>query len=251
MEGEMRRFFIEKPDSEYGKVSIVGADANHIKNVLRMRTGDKITILDGSGNEYLATIEKITPSCIELTVDNCITLNRESPIKIIIAQAYLKHKKMDLIVRQIVELGVFKWAPFFAARSVPRLNDKQLVRRTARWEIISRETLKQCCRNRLMKINHPVAFKDILKLGRNCDLKLLFYENETDPLTPLLKSHNRSALRIIIALIGPEGGFTTQEIESAGASGFIPVSLGPRILRVETATVAVCTLLQHYFGDIL
>jgi len=250
----MRRFFIEKSNSESGPesghVAIVGADANHIKNVLRMRAGDKIIILDGSGNEHLATIEKLAPGCIDVSVGARINSNRESPVKIIIAQAYLKHKKMDIIVRQISELGVFQWAPFFAARSVLRPDDKQLAKRTARWETISREALKQCRRSRLMKINYPIAFKDILQLGRNCDLKIIFSENETGPIAPLLKSQNRSALRTMIALIGPEGGFTTQEIESADASGFIPASLGPRILRAETATVAICTLLQHYFGDI-
>jgi 16S rRNA (uracil1498-N3)-methyltransferase len=247
----MRRFFIEKPDSESGYVSIVGTDANHIKNVLRMRAGDKISIVDGSGNEHLAIIEKLASGRIDVSVDARIISNRESPVKIIIAQAYLKHKKMDCIVRQLTELGVSQWAPFFAARSVPRPDNKQLAKRTARWEIISREALKQCRRNRLMKIWHPVAFKDILKSGRNCDLKIIFYTNETGHLDTLLKSHNRSpTLRIIMALIGPEGGFTPQEIENAKAAGFIPASLGPRVLRAETATVAVSTLLQHYFGDI-
>ncbi len=246
----MRCFFIEKSDLESGNVAIVGTDANHIKNVLRMRAGDKISIVDGLGNEHLATIEKLSPSCIDISVDARIISNRESPVKIIIAQAYLKHKKMDFIVRQITELGVFQWAPFFATRSVPHPDDQQLVKRTARWGIIAREALKQCRRSRLMNICHPVAFKDILKRGCHCDLKIIFCTNETARLATLLKSHNRSSLRIIMALIGPEGGFTTQEIESAEANGFIPASLGPRILRAETATVAVCTLLQHYFGDI-
>ncbi len=246
----MRRFFIEKPDSESGSFSIIGTEANHLKNVLRMRVGDKIIILDGAENEHLATIEKLAPGCIDVSVDACIASNRESPVRIIIAQAYLKHKKMDFIVRQITELGVFQWVPFFASRSVPHPNDKQLARRTARWEIISREALKQCRRSRIMKINYPIAFKDMLKLGCNCDLKIIFCANETGPIAPLLKSHNRSALKTITALIGPEGGFTPHEIESADASGFLPASLGPRILRSETATVAVCTLLQHYFGDI-
>ena len=247
----MRRFFIEKPDSESGNISIVGTDANHIKNVLRMRAGDKISIVDGSGNEHLATIEKLASGCIDVVVDARIISNRESPVKIIIAQAYLKHKKMDFIVRQLTELGVFQWAPFFAARSVPRPDNKQLAKRTARWETISREALKQCRRNRLMKIRHPVGFKDILKPRNNCDLKIIFCTDETGSLTTLMNSHNHSsALRIIMALIGPEGGFTTQEIENAKAGGFIPASLGPRILRAETATVAISTLLQHYFGDI-
>jgi len=246
----MRRFFIKKPDSESGNIVITGTDANHIKNVLRMRLGDEIIILDGSGNEHIATIKKLAPGCINVSVNACMISNRESPVKIIIAQAYLKHKKMDFIIRQITELGVFQWTPFFATRSVPRPDDKQLARRTARWEIISREALKQCQRSRLMKINAPVTFKEILKQGRNCDLKIIFCTNETVPLTPLLKSQNRPGLQTIIALIGPEGGFTTREIENANAGGFIPASLGPRILRSETATVAVCTLLQHYFGDI-
>lgn len=247
----MRRFYIIKQKG-WGSndLSITGADANHIRNVLRMQVGDQIIIVDGLGKEHLATIQKLASGRVDVHINTSINSNRESPIKITIGLAYLKHKKMDLVVRQIAELGVFQWSPFFAARSVSRPDDKQLVKRTARWELIAREALKQCQRNSLMRINSPIAFKDILQLGGGFDLKVIFCPNQGGSTTSLLRSLKPSLVQTIIALMGPEGGFTIDEIDKAEASGFIKASLGPRIMRSETAAVAVSTILQHYFGDL-
>ncbi len=246
----MRRFYIKQMDWESNDLSITGADANHIRNVLRLQVGDQIIIVDGLGNEHLTTIQQLAPGRVDVRFKTAIISNKESAVKITIGIAYLKHKKMDLVVRQTAELGVYQWLPFFASRSVPRPDDKQLAKRTARWELIAKEALKQCQRNRLMKINSPIALKDVLQRGRGFDLKVIFCPNQGGSITSLMRSLKPSFVQTIIALIGPEGGFTLEEIDEAEDSGFIKASLGPRILRSETAVVAVSTLLQHYFGDL-
>ena len=155
---------------------------------------------------------------------------------------------MDGLVRQLSELGIVKWIPFIAERSVPRPDKKQLLARTKRWEKIAKEALKQCRRGRIMEIGETVTFEEMLDLSQFCDLKVAFWEDELQPVhANLLESGEK--INTVFALIGPEGGFTQKEIEKAEHRGFITVGLGPRILRAETATVAACVLLQYLFGD--
>jgi len=244
----MRYFFIEKSERENSILSITGTDARHIKTVLRMKPGDKIGLFDGKGFEYVAKIIDLSPGRVQASIIRRFPSTAESPLKIIIAQALLKEKKMDGLVRQLSELGIVKWIPFIAERSVPRPDKKQLLARTKRWEKIAKEALKQCRRGCIMEIGKTVSFEEMLNLGQFCDLKVVFWEDELKPVhANLLESNER--IITVFALIGPEGGFTRKEIEKAGELGFITVGLGPRILRAETATVTACVLLQYLFGD--
>jgi len=244
----MRYFFIEKSEREDSIVSIIGADARHIKTVLRMKPGDKIGLFDGKGFEYEAQIVDLTTGRVQVSIIRRFRSTAESPLKIIVAQAFLKEKKMDVLVRQLSELGIVKWIPFIAERSVPRPDNKQLSARTKRWEKISKEALKQCRRGRIMEIGETVSFEEMLNLSQFCDLKVAFWEDELLPVHANLLGSGEQ-IDTVFALIGPEGGFTQKEIEKAGDHGFITVGLGPRILRAETATVAACALLQYLFGD--
>jgi len=155
---------------------------------------------------------------------------------------------MDGLVRQLTELGVTKWIPFFAERSVSRPEKKQISARTQRWKKIAKEALKQCKRGRIMEIGATVSFEEVLNLGESCDLKVVFWENEFRLVNTQLPKHSRQ-INTIFAMLGPEGGFTSREIESARDQGFVTAALGPRILRAETATIAASVLLQYVFGD--
>jgi len=217
----MRYFFIEQSELSGTAAVITGSDARHIKTVLRLKPGDKIGIFDGRGFEYRAEIIALSPERIKVSITNRFPSTAESPVQIIVAQAFLKEKKMDGLVRQLTELGVTKWIPFFAERSVSRPAKKQISARTQRWKKIAREALKQCKRGRIMEIGETVSFEEVLNLGESCDLKVVFWE----------------------------GGFTSREIESARDRGFVTAALGPRILRTETATIAASVLLQYVFGD--
>ncbi len=227
---------------------ITGSDARHIKTVLRLKSGDKIGLFDGKGFEYEAKIVDLSTGRVKVSVIRRFPSTAESPVQITVAQGFLKEKKMDGLVRQLSELGIIKWNPFIAERSVPKPDKKQLSARTKRWEKISKEAIKQCKRGCIMEIGDTVSFGEILNLSQTADLKIAFWENELQPLNAELPRPDRN-INKIYALLGPEGGFTQQEIESARDRGFVTASLGPRILRAETATVAACVLLQHLFGD--
>jgi len=244
----MRYFFIEPDKSTGSNFVITGSDARHIKTVLRLKSGDKLGLFDGKGFEYEAKIVDLSTGRVTVSVIRRFPSTAESPVQITVAQGFLKEKKMDGLVRQLSELGIIKWIPFIAERSIPRPDKKQLSARTKRWEKISREAIKQCKRGCIMKIGDTVSFEEILNLSQTADLKIAFWEDDLQPLNAKLPGPD-GKINKIYALLGPEGGFTKQEIESARARGFVTASLGPRILRAETATVAACVLLQHLFGD--
>jgi 16S rRNA (uracil1498-N3)-methyltransferase len=245
----MRRFFIEQTKITSTKIFITGSDAAHIKKVLRMKSGDRIGLFDGRGFEYEARIENLLAGSVEVSITKRFLSASESPVQIIVAQALLKDKKMDILARQLTEIGITKLIPFTSIRSVPRPDKKRLSARRKRWEKIAIEALKQCSRGHVTEIGETITFNDVIKIDDECDLKIVFWENESKPISDAVQQVHDRHYRKILAVLGPEGGFTEKEIEDARASGFATASLGPRILRSETAAVAACTILQYIFGD--
>jgi 16S rRNA (uracil1498-N3)-methyltransferase len=243
----MRRFYIEQSEAFRDKVVIKGDDARHIINALRLGIGDMITLFDGTGHEYISRIDGTGSGKVDISVLERIIAKTESCVKITIAQAFLKEKKMDILVRQLTELGIARWFPFISERSVARPDKKRIESRIKRWKRISKESLKQCKRSVLPEIGELLDFKDMLKLGKKYNNKVVFWENETKPLDSSIISTEVDDN--ILVLIGPEGGFSEDEIMSAKEKGFVTAALGPRILKAETASVAACTLLQYLFGD--
>jgi 16S rRNA (uracil1498-N3)-methyltransferase len=245
----MRFFFIKHPIPTGTSSFLKGSEAKHIKNVLRLKPGDEIGLFDGQGREYLARIAAFSGNDIEIEILRSFPSAAESNIDITVAQAYLKERKMDGLVRQLTELGVLKWIPFFAERSISRPDDARLATRRKRWIKIAREALKQSKRGRLLEIGIPVSFEKLLNLASGYDLKIVFWENESNPFDVADFHRSDDALKQILVMLGPEGGFTESEIDTATARGFTTVGLGPRILRAETATLAAVTLVQYLFGD--
>jgi len=245
----MRYFFIKQSDLAGLKAVVKGSDAHHIKNVLRLKPGDKIGLFDGTGLNYETRIVTLLPKSIEVSVIRSFPSATESSVDITVAQALLKDRKMDLLVRQLTELGITRWIPFIAKRSVPRPDKKRLFTRTERWKKIAKEAVKQCKRSCPLIIGATVSFEEVLNLGKDSDLKIVFWEEESKPVDKELLISNVKPVEKIFILLGPEGGFTLKEVENAKASGFIAAALGPRILRAETATIAASTLLQYLFGD--
>ena len=231
-------------------MTLRGSDARHIKKVLRLQPGDGIGLFDGSGEAYAARIENFVPDGIVIEVLSSAPAVTESPIQITIAQAFLKDKKMDGLARQLTELGAAKWIPFFADRSVPAPDRRRLAGRLERWKKISREALKQCKRGRLMVIEPVGSLQEVLLQARRCDVKILFWENQPQPLNRLAVVKQGVSPEGIFAILGPEGGFSPAEVEAAVADGFLTAGLGPRILRAETAAIAAAALLQFLFGDL-
>ncbi len=244
----MRRFFIHPKEISAPTPTLTDDEAAHIKNVLRLKPGDNIRLFDGSGLEYNAEIMTLSDNNVEVSILDRIASIDDPPVEITFAQAFLKARKMDVLVRQLTELGISKWIPFIATRSVPKPDPKHLFKRTERWKKIVLAALKQSNRGRFAEIGESASFKDILGLAPDHDLKIVFWEKESKPLHRSLSSSSGPCHKIL-AMMGPEGGFTADEIKDAKAAGFVTAALGPRTLRAETASIVACALLQYLFGD--
>jgi 16S rRNA (uracil1498-N3)-methyltransferase len=244
----MRYFFIDPSLVTGPEVSITGSEAHHIKNVLRLKAGDGLKLFDGTGFEYEAAIVRVSAQKVTVEIQHKARAAAPSGVQIIVAQAFLKEKKMDDLVRKLCELGITRWIPFFSKRSIARPDAKRMEARSRRWQRIATEAVKQCRRVDTPQITDALSFEEMLGFSQNCDLRIVFWENESSLLTADLASQDNPPEKILL-MLGPEGGFTDQEIERLQNSGFISAGLGPRILRAETATIAAATLVQFLYGD--
>jgi len=245
----MRYFFVEPKALKTPLAFIEGSEVRHIKNVLRLKPGDKIRVFDGEGFEYDASIHRFLSDRVEIKIQHRFPGTNESSVQISVAQALLKEKKMDRLLRHLCELGVTRWIPFLSERSVPRPGEKRLSARAQRWAKIVKESCKQCRRSKLPEISKTLTLKDVLDYGSSCDAQIVFYEHESATLKSLIKPDPKPPPHKILLILGPEGGFSDQEIESARAAGCVVAGLGRRILRAETAAIAACTLMQFLYGD--
>jgi 16S rRNA (uracil1498-N3)-methyltransferase len=246
----MRFFYVEPSQIAGSKAVLEGAEASHVKNVLRLRRGAAVVLVDGAGFEYSAVIDRIVPGRVELAVTGRQAAPGQAPVRICVAQGCLKEKKMDRVVRQLSELGVARWIPFICERAVARPPSDRAAFRQERWRKIAVESLKQCRRGNLMDIAEVAGFEQVLEQGRSCAAKVFFWEKASEPLTAERAGGAAGTPPSVMVVLGPEGGFTEQEARAAEAAGFAAAGLGPRILRAETAAVAACALVQYLFGDL-
>jgi len=246
----MRYFFIEQPIKVGTACTITGPDVKHIRNVLRLKPGDTVFLFDGKGFEHEAEIVRLSAKSVHLSVLSRFSSASESPLQITVAQGFLKEKKMESLIRPLSELGVSRWVPFFCERSVPRPDPGRLSARTNRWRKIARESLKQCRRARPMEIAPPASLDGILQSGQLYGLKVFFWEEASRPLNAAISNLPGSETGSVLTVLGPEGGLSKAEAEAAEDHGFISVTLGPRILRAETATLAAIAVIQFALGDL-
>jgi len=244
----MRRFFLPSENMSSGTPIIEGQDARHIGTVLRLVPGDTLVVFDGTGNEYKAQIVGLRDQQVHIRLLERLIPHTESPVEITLAQGYLKDKKMDELVRRLTELGVTRWVPFIARRSVAQPDARRSSARQERWHKISLEAVKQCRRSLPLIIESPLSFEQALQQAQSCDLRLFFWETGGEDLAALIDTPVPP--RRIFLMVGPEGGFDTVEHEAAERHGFKTVHLGPRILRAETAALTVSVLAQYLFGDL-
>ena len=238
----MARFFISLSQVEGDLIHVEGQTLNHLKNVLRTKPGEEVTLLDGSGKEYLCVLKEYLPGEALCSITSCLELSRELPIKLTLFQALPKADKMDLIVQKAVELGAYGVVPVETARCVVRLDDKKAAKKQERWQAIAASAAEQSKRSFVPGGEKPLSFADALGALQGMDLSLLPYELEQGMgKTKKVLSSLRPGMRVGI-FIGPEGGFEAKEVEEARAAGAVPISLGKRILRTETAGMA---LLAH------
>ncbi len=240
----MHRFFVLPEQINNGCITITGDDLRHLSKVLRLREGDAITVCDSQGTDYNCKINKISKTEAIAAILGSCTSNSEPPINVTIYQGLPKSDKMDYIVQKCVELGAVKIVPVITKRAVAIPHDES--KKIARWQKIAFEAAKQCGRGILPEVSGCVTFEQAVEAISQSDaLNLIPYENEKcSKLRDALTSKNN-----INILIGPEGGFDEAEIELAMSKNIKPVTLGPRILRTETAPLAVLAAVMYELGD--
>lgn len=244
----MYRFFVE-PSALCGEnIFVEGNDFNHIKNVLRIKSNEEISIvINGDDKEYRCHVEKYEEDRAVLKIRFIKENDVELPNKIYLFQCLPKADKMELIIQKAVELGVYEIIPVASKRAVVKLDDKKAANKISRWNGVSEAAAKQAKRAVIPEIKMPMNFKEALNYCEDMDIKILPYElcsNEAMDKTRELFSNIKSGESVAI-FIGPEGGFDAAEVEFAVNSGFKTVTLGKRILRTETAGMTVLSWLVY------
>jgi 16S rRNA (uracil1498-N3)-methyltransferase len=244
----MTRFYVLQPRIEEGMLKIEGDEVKHIRKVLRLKAGDEITVFNGLGKEFEGTIVEEELSSVVIKIQNIFSSERDSPLEVTLAQSLLKGEKMDYLIQKATELGVKEVIPFFSSRSVPLLEKSRRLNRHHRWEKIAIEASKQCGRRVVPKIEFLRDYSDMLQTASPDDLRFILWEREGIKLKEVLEGTEEK--KKIFFIVGPEGGFSQAEVDEAKRTGFIPVTLGRRILRAETASLCLLSILQYEQGDI-
>lgn len=243
----MQHFFVTPDQVTEQFIYIEGSDVNHMKNVLRMKSGEELYVSDGNNREYLCKVECYEENRAVLTIEEEKKSDRELPSKIVLFQGLPKNDKMEWIVQKAVELGVHEVIPVSTKRAVVKLDAKKAAKKTARWTEIAKSAAKQAGRGILPSVGDVVNFNEALKIAENLDVVLIPYElasgmNETRQIIDHIKPGQSIGI-----FIGPEGGFEKEEVKKALESGAKEITLGRRILRTETAGLMVLSVLVYQF----
>ncbi len=243
----MHRFYVNEDSLSGSMITISGPDVNHIKNVLRMKPGDEIVICNGQGKDCYCIINKVSDNTVTADIKFIEDTGTELPIRITLFQGLPKADKMELIIQKAVELGVCEIVPVVMARCVVKNNDvKKEEKKLLRWQAISESAAKQSRRGIIPKVLPVMSYKEALTYAQGMDLSVLPYENEkgmkaTKDFLACLRNCQTAGV-----MIGPEGGYESSEVELAKEHNIIPVSLGRRILRTETAGLAILSMMMLY-----
>ncbi|MCY1518734.1 Ribosomal RNA small subunit methyltransferase E [compost metagenome] len=236
----LSRFFIDAPLS-LGQHELPEAQAHYIGRVLRLAAGDAVQLFDGSGQEYLGELVEVGKKTVRVELRDALAGMAESPLRVHLGQGLSRGERMDWAIQKATELGVAEISPIVSERCEVRLKDERADKRLAHWRQVAISACEQCGRSVLPIIHAPVALADWQRQVE-AELKLVLH-----PVAEPLASHARPGS--LAFLIGPEGGLSETEVESAKAAGFHAARLGPRVLRTETAPVVALSVAQQLWGD--
>ncbi|QXM06201.1 16S rRNA (uracil(1498)-N(3))-methyltransferase [Crassaminicella indica] len=249
----MHRFFVDRKNISEEKKEIIidyREDVKHIGKVLRLCKEDCIEVCDGNNNDYIGKIISISKSQIKLEILERKICDTEPQIQVALFQGIPKSSKMDMIVQKCTELGIYKIVPIITERTIVQLKDKKAeIKKIERWQKIADSAAKQCKRGIIPKVEAPLSFEEMLNSLADYDLKIIPYEQEKKVGLKNILSRNKEYKKIAI-IIGPEGGFEYEEIIKAHNAGIVPIMLGPRILRTETAGLVALSVLMYEIGDL-
>lgn len=243
----MYQFFVEPSQIQGNRIIITGGDVNHIKNVLRMKAGEEIAVSNGvDGREYRCGIEAFTEDEVICTLRFIKEDGVELPSRIYLFQGLPKADKMELVVQKAVELGACEIIPMAAGRSVVKLDEKKAKAKTARWQGIAEAAAKQSKRGIIPKVTEVMSMKEAIAYAGKADVRLIPYELAEDMAKTKEIINSIRPGESVAVFIGPEGGFEEKEIAAAMEGGCIPITLGKRILRTETAGFTVLSWLMYH-----
>ena len=248
---QRRRFYAAPDELGAACISLSRDESHHLARVLRLGAGDEAYAFDGQGSEYRCRVASADARHAELEIVERLADAVESPVDLTLAQALAKGEKFDLIVQKAAELGVRRILPLVTERGDVRLNDERAEKRAERWRRIALEALKQSGGRRLVNVQAPAAFSDFITSTPRegaPPVRLVFSERGGAPISHALAETNVG--QPVIACVGPEGGWSDDELEMMASHGARFVTLGPRILRTETAAIVAVTLIQHRLGDL-
>lgn len=242
----MFQFFVNQENIHGEYVIIEGNDVNHIRNALRMKPGEQIRVSAQGDLEYICEIASFGEGCVKATILDVEKEGAELPSKIYLFQGLPKKDKMELVIQKAVELGVYEIIPVAMKRSVAKLDPKKEEQRLKRWAGIAQSAAKQSGRRVIPGIQRVMTFAEAVEYGTRLDCKLLPYEKAEGMEQTGQRIESIQAGSSIGVFIGPEGGFSQEEYDLAVGRGFVPITLGRRILRTETAGMALLAILGFH-----
>jgi 16S rRNA (uracil1498-N3)-methyltransferase len=244
----MHRFYLPPDDWNSDALTLTGTEAHHGRNVLRLEAGDKIVVFDGRGHEVTAEIVSADSSKIQLRK---LHEAKTPPLRcqITLGQAIPKGKNMDLIVQKAVEIGAAEIAPILSDRTVVRLDEESAASKQSKWQTIAIEAAKQCGQNWLPRVQVPQTMAQFFQQSRRFDLQLIgSLQSDAVHLKKILAEYSAEHTdrpSSVLMLVGPEGDFTPAELSLARSHGCRPITLGPIVLRVETASIYCLSILSY------
>jgi 16S rRNA (uracil1498-N3)-methyltransferase len=249
----LTRVYVEGALDSGSVVELSRDTGSHLVKVLRARSGDELVLFNGDGREFAGAIDAVRGSRVTASIGNGVAVDKESPLRLTLVQCVPRGERMDFIVQKATELGVARIVPVLSERSVVKLDPAQAASKQAHWRAVAVSACEQCGRNRLPVVEAPRVLLDYLgALSPPDHAPRWVLEPDRDaggaarpPGLDSVPAPNAAQIGI-----GPEGGFTAQELQAFALSGFVPMGLGPRVLRTETAAIAAIAVLQARFGDL-
>ncbi len=239
------RLFIPQPIADGEELCLDAEQAHYLSRVLRLKAGSEVLLFDGSGYEYPSLITEVDKKRVLLRPGTPILRNVESPLQIRLVQSISRGERMDFVIQKATELGVHRISPVLTEFSVVKLQADRASRRLAHWNKIAQSACEQCGRSRIPVIDEPSVLHDFLRANIPAECRLMLKPSAGTSLHQV-----DTAESTIDLLIGPEGGISDTETEMLLDAGFNAVSLGPRVLRTETAALAAVAILQAKWGDL-
>ncbi len=245
----MQRYFLQIPFDDEGKAAITGEDGKHIVRVMRMTVDENVIAVSG-GDAFMSTIIEILADGVVIRRQEGSLSTNEMPVNVTIACGLPKGDKLDLIVQKGTELGMVKILPFEAERSIVKWDEKKGGKKVERLRKIAKEAAEQCHRTVIPIVGNPSSFRQLIAESKNYDVLLFADEEDAKSGNP-----NRIADRLeavypkqsVLVVFGPEGGLSRKEAEALRSAGFLPIALGPRILRTETAPLYLLSAMSYKF----